>query len=187
MRRAPQSCARRIAAGSLAALLAGLSPAEPSGDEYRSTQPSPATPAERRRLAEQLEAERRREAELEAARAASAAAYAAQREALRAARPPAVRLIETRCGGCHPLELLELEPRGTLGWRFTVERMRWWHGAAASAGEAAVIVRHLAAAHPAAAPRIWAERAIAAAFVLGPVAAAGALWSRRRRRTMARG
>lgn len=170
----------------LAATLACAAAAEPGADDYRSTQPAVPTAAERRRLAERLEAERRREAEREAARLTAAAAEAARREAEQAARPPGERLVEARCSACHAPAVLDLALRGRLGWRLTVERMRWWHGAPLEPGEAALISAHLALSRPAGGMRLALEAGLGAATLAAFVATAawfaGHRGGRRRRR-----
>jgi cytochrome c5 len=117
--------------------------AEPSGDDYRSEQSAPKSEAERERLVREIEATRHREALEQAARDAAARAEAARQAGLRAQRPLGARLTEARCTSCHTLEVVEKVTQGPIGWRWTVERMRWWHGAALAANEAGAISEHL--------------------------------------------
>lgn len=156
--------------------------AEMSGDDYR---PPPASTdaAARARAAVALDAERR------AAEAAAAVAAERKRQTLAQAetalrqRPLGVQLLDARCTACHTLAVSKDGRRGPLGWRVTVERMRWWHGAPLQPGEAALIARHLATTQPADAWQLAQEwGAAATALLLGPAC----WWVLRRRQHMRR-
>jgi mono/diheme cytochrome c family protein len=127
-------------------LLAGAAFAEMSGDDYRSTA-RPLDAAARRQLETQLQHAREREAREAAEREQAALAEAARRARAEAARPAGERLAHARCTGCHTLAVIEGNGRGLWGWRWTVERMRWWHGAKLTGGEAAELARWLHQAH----------------------------------------
>jgi len=121
--------------------------AEMSGDDYRSTTEL-ASPAQRERRAGELAAERQREAQAQARREAQAAARQAEHERVLLQRPPGERLLQARCTACHTLHVLDGQGRNYLGWRWTVERMRWWHGARVSAADSDLVARHLAFTYP---------------------------------------
>lgn len=154
--------------------------AEPSGDDYRSGQVAPTTQAERQRLAKKMEQQRQREALALAEQESVARAEAERQAALRAQRSPGERLTESRCTPCHSLSVVILQPRGAVGWCWTIERMRWWHGAAIGRGEAAIIGRHLSAAQAVGPWRLALEWGVAA-VVLGAVPAAVIGWFLRHR------
>lgn len=154
--------------------------AELSGDEYRSDQAAPTTQAERQRLALELQQQREREALAQAEREAAARANADRQAALRAQRPPGERLTESRCTSCHSLAVVLQQPRGAVGWRWTIERMRWWHGAVMGRGEVTTIVRHLSAAQAAGPWRLALEWGVAG-VVLGAVPVAALVWFLRHR------
>lgn len=133
-----------LAAGLLVAstLSPGMVRAEMEDRDYQTT--SPALDAEeadkvRRRIAEEVAAEARVAAER--ARIEAEAAHAA--EAVRAARPRGVRLLEERCTSCHGLDRIEATAYGRLGWHLTVLRMRWVNGARLDGEEARVVAEHL--------------------------------------------
>lgn len=128
--------------------------AEMAGDDYRS--PSVlSSPQERARVAEELEAERQRMAfEAEQQQKAQARAMALQRQQAQQ-RPPGERLLDAKCTSCHSLDIVKSQHKSRLGWRWTVERMRWWHGASLEWGEAGVITQHLAQTRGAASSSIW--------------------------------
>lgn len=167
--------------------IAGPVRAEMSDEEYR----SPAgtlPPAQRSRVEAEMQAERASEAAAEALKSAEDEARARELAAQRARRPMGEQLMEARCSSCHVAALVEGSRYGAIGWRWTVERMIWWHGAPVTAGEAALIARHLTWAHPATASQVWKERATAGALVIVLLALAGALtWRWRRRRVAVRG
>jgi hypothetical protein len=148
-------------------------------DEYMPPIESDLTQEERDRrqqaVQRQIE-EARRRAEEQARQEAEARR---QREAERAARPYPVRLTETRCLGCHPVEALLDRPRTRLGWELVAVRMQRFNGAHLEPGERAVIARHLAEADPVPAHRKVAEAAILAFIGLAPPLL-GWLWWRRR-------
>lgn len=173
--------ALRIGVLAAATLSAGAVFAEMSDQEYRSNAGA-VDPARRARL----------EAELAAARASEAAA-GARREAeegvrqrawaeAQAQRPMGERLLEAHCSSCHVPTAVTGIRRGWLGWRWTVERMRWWHRAALGRHEARVIVEHLVQREPADAGQVWLERSVALAALAVPAAAAACLIRRARRR-----
>lgn len=138
-----------------------------SGDEYLSGKVI-TSPTEQARIAKELEAQRLRKAQ-EAQRLAAEERARLEREAEAWARlPPGERLLRERCLACHTLAVADGAARGTIGWRFTVERMRWWHGARLGPGESAAIAEHLQATHPTDTLGAWTEFAAlaAAAFSL---------------------
>lgn len=155
--------------------------AEMSDDEYRSRGTAISAPAERDRIAVELEAERLREAQEAERRAAADRARQEAEAAAWARQPPGERLARQRCTGCHTLAVTEGVRRGRLGWRLTVERMRWWHGAALGSGEAARVAGHLHRTLPAGA---WRDRAEIALALLSCVLVLGLpwIWHRHRRR-----
>jgi len=126
----------------LLALHAPAVRSEFSEDEYR-TQARPLDRMSRQKVDAELE--RARRADLQRARdeAAADAARVARQAAEYAARPLGERLIDARCSACHGRQVLEGKRRSELGWRLTVERMRWWHGAAVRSDEAGVITARL--------------------------------------------
>lgn len=128
--------------------------AEMSGDDYRSPTVL-SSPQERARVAEELEADRERMAR-EAERQQEAYAKWLEVERQREQqRPLGERLIDARCTSCHALDVVSAQRMSGLGWRWTVERMRWWHGAALGEGEASVITQHLAQTHGDASSSAW--------------------------------
>lgn len=140
-----------------------------SDHEYRSGK-AITSPAEQARIAKELEAQRLREAR-DAERLAAEERARLEREAEAWARlPPGERLLRERCTACHPLAVTDGVARGTIGWRFTVERMRWWHGARLGPGEAAAIAEHLRASHPTDTLGAWKEFAALAATALSLLA-----------------
>jgi len=159
--------------------------AEMSDDDYRSQAAPPDAPT-RQRLEAELEAARQSEAATAAQEVAARQAEQARRAALLAMRPPGERLLDERCSSCHTLGVLQGLKQGPLGWRWTVERMRWWHGARLQAGEASTITQHLLRTQPAGRGRVALESAAAlGAALLLP--ACGVLWHlsvRRRRRVV---
>jgi hypothetical protein len=164
------------------ALISGVVsvPAEMTGDDYRS-QAAPPAASTRQRLEAELESARQREAEQAARRAAERKAEQARLAAVQAARPPGERLLEARCTACHTLAVVDGRRQGALGWRWTVERMRWWHQARLGPGEAGTIVAQLGRSHGAGAWRALLEWALA--LLLALAAAAGPLAVARRRAT----
>lgn len=141
----------------LAAFFAGVVlpvHAEMSGDDYR----SPAvlsSPQERARVAEELAVEQQRMA-LEAEQRQKAQAIATELQRWREQqRPLGERLLEAKCTSCHSLGIVKSQNKSGPGWRWTVERMRWWHGVSLEKGEAGVIAQHMAQTHGAASPAIW--------------------------------
>jgi len=160
------------------ALASGVAVAELSGDDYRSTAPPP-DPRTRERIEADLAEARRREAEAAAQEVARRAAEDARRAEQERRRPAGERLLEARCTACHTLAALDGAAHGWLGWRWTVERMRCWHGARLVRGEAAVIAGWLARTRPATPLRQvaeWTLTAAAVASVIGP----GLSWFMRR-------
>ncbi|MDR7152864.1 hypothetical protein J2W49_004842 [Hydrogenophaga palleronii] len=128
--------------------------AEMSGDDYRSPTVL-SSPQERAKVAEELEADRlrlSREAEQQQESQARALALQRQREQQ---RPLGERLLDAKCTRCHSLDIVRSQSKSALGWRWTVERMRWWHGAALEKGEAGVIARQLVQTRGAARSSIW--------------------------------
>jgi mono/diheme cytochrome c family protein len=126
-------------------------------------------PAERARELQRLEQERQREAERERERLAQEAQARQAREAALAARPLGLRLVEARCGACHPSDRFYFAPRGrtTLGWWLTVLRMEALNGARIEPGERAPIVDHLARSYPATPAQEAAEWLLAALLAAG--------------------
>lgn len=153
--------------------------AEMSEDDYRSPG-AIVSPAERARTTAELERARREAADAEARREAEAKARRQRELDAIASLPAGERLLRQRCTACHGLAVLDGVSHGPLGWRFVVERMRWWHGAAIDSGEAAVIARHLNRERPADQVREWVEAAVAAVLVALPVGLSLA-WVRHRR------
>lgn len=157
------SCAALVAC-----LVSGHGRAEMSEDDYRSGS-ALANPAERERAAAELAAERLRAAELDAQRASGAAARRAQEALLAQRRPLGERLLLRRCTGCHTLAVTDGLAHGVVGWRVTVERMRWWHGAPLESGEAAVIASHLRIIRPTTELCEWLEALLAGAGIVATV------------------
>ena len=121
--------------------------AEMSGEEYASKAVLGRGVEATRRIAE-IERERALAAEAEREQQRQAEQRRAALEAAETQRPREERLLTARCTSCHGLVVLEGVPRTALGWRLTVERMRWWHGAPVSADEASTIARYLAETRP---------------------------------------
>lgn len=117
--------------------------AEMGGDEYRGSG-SRHTPAERARIERELEAARRREFEAERQAQQRQAEERLRLQRQLQQRPLGELLLDRRCAGCHQAALVRQAVRGELGWRWTVERMRWWHGARLRSGEAAALATFLA-------------------------------------------
>ncbi|MBA4265554.1 MAG: hypothetical protein C0453_10765, partial [Comamonadaceae bacterium] len=141
----------------LLAFLTGLAlsvHAEMSGDDYRSPTVL-SSPQERAKVEEELEADRRRlSRETEQQQNAQARALALQRQREQQ-RPLGERLLDAKCARCHSLDIVRSQSKSALGWRWTVERMRWWHGASLERGEAGVIARQLVQTRGAASSSIW--------------------------------
>ncbi|MDO9568255.1 MAG: hypothetical protein Q8S96_15855 [Hydrogenophaga sp.] len=116
--------------------------AEMSGDDYGSTTRL-TSPEERRRVEADLEQARERAAAEEATRQR----VETQRQTLEAQRlsmrPLGERLLDSRCTACHALNVLDHNVKSPLAWRWTVERMRWWHGAQLSTEEVRQVSAHL--------------------------------------------
>jgi hypothetical protein len=166
-------------------LCAGLAGAEMGGDDYRSLA-APPDAATRKRLDAELASERQREADRTARQEAARRAEEARRAALLAARPLGERLLDARCTACHTLGVLEGREHGALGWRWTVERMHWWHGAPLGPGEAAVIAEQLYRGRAATPWRAAAEMAALLGVLLAaPVSILILHRARRRRRASA--
>jgi cytochrome c5 len=178
---------RRAAHALLAAAALGAAQAELSDEDYRS-QAGALPPAQRARVEAELRAQRAAEAEAAAAEAARQQARQAALAAQRAQRPVAEQLLEARCNACHASALVEGSRRGVLGWWWTIQRMRWAHGASVSMTETGQIAAHLAAQQPADAAQIRLEWSIVAAagVSLSAVAAWALLAGRRRRRSRLR-
>jgi hypothetical protein len=176
-----------VAAASVSAAIAVHGArAEMAGDDYRSAAPAP-TDDERHRIEAQIERERRAAADRVAGEEVrlSADADAEAQARRRRGRPPGERLLEAHCTGCHTLGVLDGTSRGLPGWRWTVERMRWWHGAPLRDGEAGVIAAHLAVVRSAGSGRAaveWGGVAALAATAIGALTAAARRWLRRRPR-----
>lgn len=170
----------------LCVAFASTAHAEMSDEAYRSAAGA-VPPAQRSRVEAELAAARASEAAAAALREAQDDLRARELAQQRARRPVAEQLLEARCSGCHAAALVDSARYGSIGWRWTVERMRWWHGAPITASEASSIARHLAVVRPAATLRIWTERAIVAALALSALSMPGWWWwQRRRRRSHAR-
>lgn len=126
------------------------------------------SPAERARQAQRLEQEREREAQRERERLELQAQAQRAREAALAARPLGVRLVEARCGVCHPADYFDSRGRTYIGWWVTVLRMEVLNGARIDTGERGPIVAHLATAHRATTARQtieWLQAAVAAVSI----------------------
>lgn len=117
--------------------------AEMGGDEYRSSRVL-RTPAERARIERELEAARLRELEAERQARQRQAEEQLRLQRQLQQRPLEEQLLDQRCSGCHQAALVRQAVRGELGWRWTVERMRLWHGAELQSGEAAALATFLA-------------------------------------------
>ncbi|MEW5864095.1 MAG: hypothetical protein AB1773_10965 [Pseudomonadota bacterium] len=128
------------------------------------------SPAERAREMQRIEEEREREAQRERERRMQEEAAQQARAAALAARPLGVRLVEARCGVCHPPDYFESRGRTYIGWWATVLRMEVFNGARLEAGERAPIVAQLSNSHRATAARQAIE------WLLVVLAAAGAGW-----------
>lgn len=148
----------------------GPSPAsaEMSGDDYASIKRL-ATPDEQRRVASELERAQQRTAALEADRAWQEAQRRARAAEVQALRPLGDRLLDSRCTACHGLNVLDQRARSALGWRWTVERMRWWHGAVLRPEEVAAVASHLSRTRPGPAGWLEAVLAMAAGLLIGIV------------------
>lgn len=176
-------CAEALRIGVLAAatLAAGAVLAEMSDQEYRSSAGT-VDPARRARVEAELAAARASEAAASARREAEESARQRAWATAQAQRPIGERLLEAHCSNCHVPTAVAGIRRGRLGWRWTVERMRWWHGAAIGRHEASVIVEHLVQREPAEAGQVWLERSVALAALAVPAAAAAYVIARARRR-----
>lgn len=53
------------------------------------------------------------------------------------------RLLQEHCQRCHGLEAVDRQKHSWLGWYWTVERMRWFHGARLPSSAQADIVDYL--------------------------------------------
>lgn len=166
----------------MALMTASPASAEMSGDDYLPP-PASSDATARARAAADLDSERRT-AHAAAALAGERVRQAqAEAEAALLQRPLGTQLLDARCKACHTLAVSQGAQLGPVGWRFTVERMRWWHGAQMQPGEAALIAQHLASTRPAGVWQLAQEwGAVAAALLLGP----SAWWGLRRRRSMRR-
>lgn len=102
------------------------------GDEYQSLGRLN-SPVERAKIERELETARRREQQADR--------LAAQQQVEERLR---LQLLDQRCSSCHSAALVQQADRGVLGWRWTVERMRWWHGVELQAGEVAELTAYLA-------------------------------------------
>lgn len=114
-----------------------------AGDDYQ----SPGrlnSPLERARIERELEAARQREQEAERLATQQQTEERLRLQQQRQQRPLGAQLLDQRCSSCHSTALVQQADRGELGWRWTVERMRWWHGVELQAGEAAVLTAYLA-------------------------------------------
>ena len=117
--------------------------AEMAGDEYQ----SPGrlrSHLERTKIEHELEAARQREQQAERLTTQQQAEERMRLQQQMQQRPLGARLLDQRCSTCHSVALVQQADRGELGWRWTVERMRWWHGAELQAGEATVLAAFLA-------------------------------------------
>lgn len=119
--------------------------------------------AERARIAKELELRRHRETQDMERRATEERARLERDAETRARLPPGERLMRERCATCHTLAVTDGIARGSTGWRFTVERMRWWHGTRLGRGESALIAKHLHSTHPTDTVGVWKESAALAA------------------------
>lgn len=117
--------------------------AEMGDDEYRSSG-SLRAPGARARVERELETARRLELEEERQAEQRQAAERMERQQKLLQRPMGAQLLDGRCNSCHSAAIVQQADRGVWGWRWTVERMRWWHGANLQAGEAAILAAFLA-------------------------------------------
>lgn len=161
---------------------AGIASADIDPKEYAA--PGAVTPSKppqqlRAEVEAEIEAERRREAE----RVQAEQEATRQRERELAARPLAVRLLESRCTSCHEPAYYEDREHTRVGWELVILRMQWLNGAELGAGERGIIAAHLAEKRPASMVRVLFD----AAVVLSPIAIAALSvlawrgWRRRRR------
>ncbi len=153
------------AASVVALCAAGIASADIDPKEYAA--PGAVTPAKpreqlRAEVEAEIEAERRREAE----RVQAEQEAARQRERELAARPLAVRLLESRCTSCHEPAYFEDRDYTRVGWELVILRMQLLNGTELGAGERSVIAAHLAARRPASMIRVLLD----AAVVLSPIA-----------------
>lgn len=120
--------------------------AEMGSEEYQSTGRIGSS-TQRARTGREIETSQKREQEAERQAAGQRAEEQRQLQMQRQQRPLGAQLLEQRCGSCHRAALVQQAVRGELGWRWTVERMRWWHGARLEVGEAAALSAYLASMH----------------------------------------
>lgn len=153
--------------------------AEMGGEDYRSDTVIQSE-AERARTQALIEAARVREAAREQQREVEALERARDREAAAARRPPGERLMIAHCTACHTLEPVLAVSHSWPGWRFTVDRMRWWNGADVPAAAAAEIVDHLFAVRPAGTLRTVVEYGAIIALGLAVMILAGFGWRGRK-------
>ena len=116
---------------------------------------------ERGSVQSEIEAEERTQRRREAERLERERAQAREREAMLAARPYPVRLVEARCNGCHRGEDYDGKRYGWLGWQTVILRMQFLNGAQFGPGERGVLARHLSEQQPAGASWLILEWAVA--------------------------
>jgi hypothetical protein len=158
--------------------------AEMDASEYEVRKALPAK-GERGSVQSEIEAEERMLRRREAERLEREQAQAREREAVLAARPYPVRLIEARCNGCHRGEDYGGKRYGWLGWHSVILRMQLLNGAQLGPRERGVIARHLSEEQPAAASWLIVEWAIAAGTCLAVAVSPFVLPCLRRRRRKA--
>lgn len=123
--------------------------AEMEDREYESTESLKSQQIVRQRRLD-IELELRETARREAAALAAAEAAQLARAAERAARPYAVRLLETRCETvCHDHKRFAHNRHTWLGWQAVILRMQSINGALLDPGDRGDLASHLADSQPA--------------------------------------
>lgn len=94
----------------------------------------------------------------------------------------AAALLHEHCRRCHGLELVAERRHSGFGWYWTIERMRWIHGAAIPAAARDVVVAHLTERDAAGWRLMLYDAVRVLALPILVLAAAGAIAVRRLRR-----
>lgn len=156
-------------------LIVSVARAEMDGDAYRGPG-APGDEAERQRVREAIEAERREDAAREAERVTRAQQEKERVARMQARRPYPERLTEMRCGACHSPDALAHIGHSWPGWYLTITRMRVLNGASIAHEETRVLATHLARTQPANRVRALLEYA----SLLLPLTPGAAWWGWRR-------